>query len=238
MVGSGPSGMMLAGELALAGVDVVVIERRPTGELAGSRAGGIHSLRSRGPRPAPRRSAIDSWAEGQANLARSGRGVLDISDFPTRHPYGLALCRTAWSRSSRTGSNSSACRCIAVAVRFVQDETGVDVELADGEAVRATYLVGADGGRSVVRKAAVIGFQAGTATRSNLIAEVEVAEEAPSGMRQDETGVHGQRARGRANVPCRHDGAATRTGRRADLGRPQRCPRGGYGSDTGVHRLT
>src|SRR5690606_35583147 len=43
VVGSGPSGMMLAGELALAGVDVVIVERRPTRVVTGSRAGGFHS---------------------------------------------------------------------------------------------------------------------------------------------------------------------------------------------------
>ncbi|WP_308127799.1 FAD-dependent monooxygenase, partial [Frankia sp. CiP3] len=37
IVGGGPTGMMLAGELALAGVDVAIVERRPTPELAGSR---------------------------------------------------------------------------------------------------------------------------------------------------------------------------------------------------------
>lgn len=192
VVGSGPSGMMLAGELALAGVDVVVIERRPTGELAGSRAGGIHS---RTIEVLDQRGIADRFlAEGQTvQTARFGRAVLDISDFPTRHPYGLALWQNRMEPILADWIEQ-----LGVPVHrgrevtgFVQDETGVDVELADGEAVRATYLVGADGGRSVIRKAAGIGFPGWDATRSNLIAEVEVAEEPPSGMRQDETGVHG-----------------------------------------------
>ena len=41
--GGGPTGLMLAGELALAGVDVAIVERRPNQDLAGSRAGGLHS---------------------------------------------------------------------------------------------------------------------------------------------------------------------------------------------------
>jgi len=192
VVGSGPSGMMLAGELALAGVDVVVIERRPTGELAGSRAGGIHS---RTIEILDQRGIADRFlAEGQTvQTARFGRTVLDISDFPTRHPYGLALWQNRMEPILADWIEQ-----LGVPVHrgrevtgFVKDGTGVDVELADGETVRATYLVGADGGRSVIRKAAGIDFPGWDATRSNLIAEVQVAEEPPSGMRQDETGVHG-----------------------------------------------
>ena len=192
VVGSGPSGMMLAGELALAGVDVVIMERRPRGELAGSRAGGFHS---RTIEILDQRGIADRFlAEGQTGqTARFGRTVLDISDFPTRHPYGLGLWQNrmepilaGWIEQLGVPVDRG-----REVTGFVQDETGVDVELADGETVRATYLVGADGGRSVIRKAAGIDFLGWDATRSNLIAEVEVAQEPPSGMRQDETGVHG-----------------------------------------------
>jgi flavin-dependent dehydrogenase len=72
-----------------------------------------------------------------------------------------------------------------------EDETGVDVELSDGESVRAHYLVGCDGGRSVVRKAAGIEFPGWDPSTRSLIAEVEMAEEPELGMRRDETGVHG-----------------------------------------------
>jgi flavin-dependent dehydrogenase len=74
---------------------------------------------------------------------------------------------------------------------FAQDDTGVDVELSDGESLRAQYLVGCDGGRSVIRRAAGIEFPGWDPTRSNLIAEVEVTEEPPRGIRHDATGVHG-----------------------------------------------
>lgn len=192
VVGSGPSGMMLAGELALAGVDVVIMERRPTGEMAGSRAGGFHS---RTIEILDQRGIADRFlAEGQtAQTARFGGTVLDISDFPTRHPYGLGLWQNrmepilaGWIEELGVPVHRG-----REVTGFVQDETGVDVELADGETVRATYLVGADGGRSVIRKAAGIDFPGWDATRSNLIAEVEVTQEPPSGMRQDEAGVHG-----------------------------------------------
>ena len=64
-------------------------------------------------------------------------------------------------------------------------------ELSDGESLRAQYLVGCDGGRSLIRKAAGIEFPGWDATRSNLIAEVEVTEEPELGIRHDERGIHG-----------------------------------------------
>jgi 2-polyprenyl-6-methoxyphenol hydroxylase-like FAD-dependent oxidoreductase len=74
---------------------------------------------------------------------------------------------------------------------FEHNDDGVDVRLSDGESLRAQYLVGCDGGRSLIRKAAGIEFPGWDATRSNLIAEVEVTEEPPPGVRHDATGVHG-----------------------------------------------
>ena len=192
VVGGGPTGMMLAGELALADVDVAIMERRPDAERAGSRAGGFHArtieiLDQRG-------IAARFLAAGQtAQTARFGTTVLDISDFPTRHPYGLGLWQNRiepllaeWIEQLGVPVHRG---CEVTGLR--QDESGVDVRLAGGGTVRTAWLVGADGGRSVIRKAAGIDFPGWDATRSTLIAEVEVAEEPPAGMRQDETGVHG-----------------------------------------------
>src|SRR6266478_384546 len=90
IAGAGPTGLMLAGELALAGVDVAVVERRPTQDLPGSRAGG---LSSRTIEILDQRGVADRFlAEGQVAQVAGFAGVrLDISDFPTRHPYGLGL---------------------------------------------------------------------------------------------------------------------------------------------------
>jgi 3-(3-hydroxy-phenyl)propionate hydroxylase len=74
---------------------------------------------------------------------------------------------------------------------FAQDDSGVDVRLSGGELLRARYLVGCDGGRSLIRKAAGIEFPGWDATRSSLIAEVEVTEETPKGVRFDAKGAHG-----------------------------------------------
>ncbi|WP_213816949.1 FAD-dependent monooxygenase [Glaciihabitans sp. dw_435] len=192
VVGSGPAGMMLAGELALAGVEVEIIERRPAGDLPESRAGGFHS---RTIEVLDQRGIADRFlaAGTTAQTARFGTSVLDISDFPTRHPYGLAL----WQKQMQPilegwiGELGVPVHHGREVVGFVQDATGVDVELADGGNLRAKFLVGADGGRSGIRKHAGIDFPGWDATRSNLIAEVEVSGQPPAGMLHDEAGVHG-----------------------------------------------
>jgi flavin-dependent dehydrogenase len=73
---------------------------------------------------------------------------------------------------------------------FAQDDTGVDVEVSGDQSLRAEYLVGCDGGRSLVRKAAGIEFPGWDPTTSSLIAEVDLAEEPELGIRHDDIGVH------------------------------------------------
>ncbi len=73
---------------------------------------------------------------------------------------------------------------------FAQDDTGVDVALSNGESIRAQYLVGCDGGRSLVRKAAGIDFPGWDPTTSSLLAEVEMTEEPELGVRRTPSGVH------------------------------------------------
>jgi 3-(3-hydroxy-phenyl)propionate hydroxylase len=192
VVGSGPAGMMLAGELALAGVEVEIIERRPTGALSESRAGGFHC---RTIEILDQRGIADRFlAEGTAvQTARFGSTLLDISDFPTRHPYGLGLWQSRMQPILEDWIDQLGVRVHhgCEVIGFAQVESGVDVETADGWKIRSEYLVGADGGRSLVRRSAGIDFPGWDATRSNLIAEVEVSGEPPSGMHLDEAGVHG-----------------------------------------------
>jgi 3-(3-hydroxy-phenyl)propionate hydroxylase len=192
IAGGGPAGMMLAAELALAGVDVAVVERRPDHVLAGSRAGGLHS---RTIEVLDQRGVADRFlAEGQVvQVATFGTTVLDMSDFPSRHPYTLALFQNHIERIMAAWVAELPVRVYSgcEVTGFAQDDGGVDVRLSDGEPLRARYLVGCDGGRSLIRKLAGIEFPGWDATRSNLIAEVEVTEEPPPGARHDATGVHG-----------------------------------------------
>jgi 3-(3-hydroxy-phenyl)propionate hydroxylase len=192
IAGGGPTGMMLAAELALAKVDVAVVERRRDHVLVGSRAGGFHS---RTIEVLDQRGVADRFlAEGQvAQAAMIAATVLDMSDFPTRHPYALGIWQNQIERIMAAWIAELPVRIYygCEVKGFAQDDTGVDVELSDGESLRAQYLVGCDGGRSVIRKAAGIEFPGWDPTRSNLIAEVELTEEPPRGIRHDATGVHG-----------------------------------------------
>ena len=192
IAGGGPTGMMLAAELALAKVDVAIVERRPDHVLVGSRAGGFHS---RTIEVLDQRGVADRFlAEGQvAQVLTLGSTVLDMSDFPTRHPYTLGIWQNKIERIMAAWIAELPVRIYygREVTGFAQDDTGVDVELSDGDSLRAQYLVGCDGGGSIIRRAAGIEFPGWDPTRSNLIAEVETTEEPPKGVRHDATGVHG-----------------------------------------------
>ncbi|HXR28221.1 MAG TPA: FAD-dependent monooxygenase [Solirubrobacteraceae bacterium] len=191
IAGGGPAGMMLAAELALAKVDVAVVERRPDHVLVGSRAGGFHS---RTIEVLDQRGVADRFlAEGQvAQASMIGTTVLDMSDFPTRHPYSLGIWQNQIERIMADWIAELPVRIYygSDVTGFAQDDTEVDVELSDGRSLQARYLVGCDGGRSIIRKAAGIEFPGWDPTKSNLIAEVEVTEEPELGMRRDGLGVH------------------------------------------------
>jgi 3-(3-hydroxy-phenyl)propionate hydroxylase len=192
IAGGGPTGMMLAAELALAKVDVAVVERRPDHVLVGSRSGGIHS---RTIEVLDQRGVADRFlAEGQvAQAAMFATTVLDMSDFPTRHPYSLGIWQNQFERVMAAWVAELPVRIYYgdEVTGFAQDDTGADVELSDGRSLRAQYVVGCDGGASVIRKTAGIEFPGWDPTKSNLIAEVEMTEEPPRGIRHDATGVHG-----------------------------------------------
>src|ERR1700712_6144113 len=143
IAGAGPTGLMLAGELALAGIDVAIVERRPSQDLTGLRSGGLHS---RTIEVFDQRGIADRFlSEGQkAQVARFAGILLDISDFPTRHNYGLALWQSHIERNLAGWVDELAVpiyRGIEV-TGFVQDAAGVDVALSDGQSLRAKYLVG------------------------------------------------------------------------------------------------
>ena len=191
IAGGGPTGLMLAGELALAGIDVVIVERRANQDVDGSRGGGLHSrtievLDQRG-------IAERFLSAGHVHPALGFSQVaLDISDFPTRHNYLLAI----WQRlfepilADWVGELGVPILREREVVGFAQDDTGVDVELSDNTSLRAEYLVGCDGGHSLVRKAAGIDFPGLDPSTSWMIAEVEMDEEPEFGFRRDSVGTH------------------------------------------------
>jgi 3-(3-hydroxy-phenyl)propionate hydroxylase len=192
IVGGGPTGMMLAAELALAGVGALVLERRPDQELDGSRAGGLHS---RAIELLDQRGAAELFlSEGYTvQIASFGETKLGISDFPTRHPYGLALWQKHIERimAEWVGELGVEIRYGQRVTGFSQDEAGVDAVLADGSSLRARYLVGCDGGRSAVRKGAGIEFTGAEATKSTLVAEAQMEDKSGFGLHRGPLGVGG-----------------------------------------------
>jgi 3-(3-hydroxy-phenyl)propionate hydroxylase len=189
IAGGGPTGMMLAAELALAKVDVAIVERRAGHALDGSRARGLHSHTIE---VLDQRGVADRFlSEGQVAQVGSFAGVpLDISDFPTRHNYGLALSQNRFEEilAGWVGELAVPIHRGTPVTGFTQDDTGVDIEVSDRQPLRAQYLVGCDGGRSLIRKAAGIEFPGWDPTVSSLIAEVEMRDEPELGIRHDDKG--------------------------------------------------
>ena len=191
IAGGGPTGLMLAGELALAGVDAVIVERRTSQELDGSRAGGllprtIEVLDQRG-------IAERFVSAGHVHPAHGFALIpLDISDFPTRHSYVLALWQSHFERILADwvlGDLEVPILRGRDVVGLAQDDAGVDVALSGDTSLRAEYLVGCDGGRSVVRKAAGIDFPGLDPSTSWMIAQVEMDEEPEIGARPEGGGI-------------------------------------------------
>lgn len=189
IIGGGPTGLMLAAELALAGVDVAIVERKPTQERVGGRAGGLHA---RTLEVLDQRGIVNRFlALGKTHPKVSFHAALDISDFPTRHNYLLALPQerserllAAWVEEFKVPVYRD-----REMLSFTCDEHGVDITTARG-AMRAGWLVGCDGGRSRVRKLAGIGFPGWDASTSWIIAEVKMTGKPVLGFHEDASGRH------------------------------------------------
>ena len=160
VAGGGPTGLMLAGELTLAGVDVVVVERRADAgarRLARRRSSRPHD---RGARPARHRRTVrvGRAATSERRLRRDPVGHHRLPDAPQLPARAVATRLRAHPRPAGSTSSERPILRGHEVVGFAQDDAGVDVELSDGTTLRAAYLVGCDGGRSAVRKAAGIDF--------------------------------------------------------------------------------
>ena len=238
IAGGGPTGLMLAAELALAGVDVAIVERRASQELVGSRAGGLHS---RTIEVLDQRGVAERFlSQGQLHKVVHFHVPLDISDFPTRHNYVLGLWQNHIERilADWVGELAVPIYRAREVTGFTQDDAGVDVELSDGQRLRSEYLVGCDGGRSLIRKAAGIEFPGWDATTSWLIAEVGWSEEPAWGFRHDAVGTHGigklEDGRARVVLTEQHVGSASEPTLR-DVSDALIAV---YGTDYGIHSPT
>ncbi len=240
IAGGGPTGLMLAGELALAGVDVVVVERRADQHVDGSRAGG---LLIRTIEVLDQRGIAERFLEPGTTFGEHGfAGIrFDVSDLPSRHPYVLGLWQSMiepilaeWVAELGVPILRS-----REVVGFDGHDDGIDVQISDGSAIRAEYLVGCDGGRSLVRKAAGIDFAGLDASTSWMIAEVELGEEPQLGFHRDHLGQH-------AIGPAPEGGrfrlvlteADVQHAREPDLKELRAALVGSYGTDFDLRRAT
>ncbi len=240
IVGGGPTGLMLAGELALARVDVAIVERRADQKVDGARAGGLHS---RTIEVLDQRGIAERFLSQGKIMQVAGFAMipLDISDFPTRHNYGLALKQEGIERVLAAWVDE-----LAVPVYrerevtgFAQDDTGVDVQLSDGNTLRAQYIVGCDGGRSVIRKSAGIDFPGWEPSVSYLLAEGEMSGEPAFGVRRGHNGINA--------IGPHEDGKRIRTvliepdvnhGEAPTIDDVRNALIAVYGTDYGLHNVT
>ena len=238
IAGGGPTGMMLAAELTLAHVDVAIVERRTSADIVGSRASGLHS---RTLEVLDQRGIADRFiSQGQLHKALHFHVPLDISDFPTRHNYVLGLSQIHIERILAEWIAELGVKIYRglEVTGFKQDNSGVDVQTSDGSLIHAQYLVGCDGGRSTVRRAAAIDFPGWDATTSWLNAEVEWSQEPEWGFRHDAFGSH---AIGKLEDPRRM--RVVLTERQVDASEPtladvREALIATYGTDFGIHNPT
>ncbi|MDR6972923.1 FAD-dependent monooxygenase [Leifsonia shinshuensis] len=173
--GGGPTGMMLASELRLHDVRVLVVERdaEPTTAV---RSLGLHP---RSVEIMDQRGLLDRFLAAGTRYPGGGRFAGIPSPRPveldTTHDYILGMPQPVTDRllAERAAELGADIRCGREVTGFEQDATGVTVELAGGERVRGGWLVGCDGGRSLVRRKLGIGFPGEAATTEWILGEAE-----------------------------------------------------------------
>ncbi|WP_435971607.1 rifampin monooxygenase [Streptomyces sp. Qhu_M48] len=176
IVGGGPTGLMLAGELRLHGAHVLVLDKE-TEPTRQSRAQGLHV---RSIEVMDQRGLLERFLPlGQKFTVGgffAGLGTSWPDDLDTAHSYVLGIPQTVTERllTEHASEVGAEIRRGATVVGLGQDDEGVTVELADGERLRARFAVGCDGGRSTVRKLLGVGFPGEPSRVETLLGEMEL----------------------------------------------------------------
>lgn len=176
VVGAGPTGVMLARELRLHGVQVLVLDKEPEPTKV-VRATGLHV---RSIEVLDQRGLVEPYLAQGTQYPIAGlfvgitRPVADGLD--TTHPYILGIPQTTVERllTEQAIETGVEIRRGSELVGLSQDDDGVTVELADGSRLRSRYVVGCDGGRSTVRRLLSVGFPGEPATTEWLLGEAEL----------------------------------------------------------------
>jgi 2-polyprenyl-6-methoxyphenol hydroxylase-like FAD-dependent oxidoreductase len=177
VVGAGPTGLLLAGDLAAAGVRVTVLERRGEDETNMTRAFGVHA---RTLEQLDARGLADELVTTGAHLDELRlfeRIAVDLERLPSRYPYLLITPQYNTERVLEERARKLGAEFVtgAVVTGLAQDVDGVDVQLADGTVRRASYVVGADGVRSAVRQALGLPYPGRSVLKSIMLADVKLA---------------------------------------------------------------
>ncbi|MER6223286.1 FAD-dependent monooxygenase [Streptomyces sp900105755] len=178
VVGSGPTGLLLAGDLAAASIPVTLLEKRPREISNLSRAFALHAraleqLDSRG-----LADELEAVGRPLARLGLFGGLTLDLGDLPSRFRHVLVLPQYEVEKvlERRAAEAGVEFRNECEVTGLTQDAAGVTVHVKGGESLRAAYVVGADGMHSAVREAVGLPFPGRSAIRSVVLADVLLAE--------------------------------------------------------------
>jgi 2-polyprenyl-6-methoxyphenol hydroxylase-like FAD-dependent oxidoreductase len=246
VVGSGPTGLLLAGDLAAAGVPVTVLEKRPREISNLSRAFVLHArsleqLDARG-----LADGLEAVGRPLDRFRLFGRLTLDLSALPSRFNHLLVIPQYEVERAllRRAEEAGARLRYETEMTGLAQDADGVTVEVraAGGrrpERLRAAYAVGADGMRSAVREALGVPFPGRRVIRSVLLADVRLTEEPGSLLTADATGdafaFLAPFGDGYHRVVCWHRGRTAPDRRPPGLAEIKEITRLALGRDFGMH---
>ncbi len=180
VVGAGPTGLMLAGDLAAAGIRTTVVEKHEHGSQL-TRAFVVHARTLEQFDHRGVAEALIERGRPVPSLRLFDKAVIDLSGLRTRYPYMLVAPQTATEEVLARRAEAAGVEFVRPArlSRLVQDSMGVTAELEDGRRIRAAYLVGADGHDSTVRRMLQLPFPGRTVVKSVLLADVLLADQPP-----------------------------------------------------------